>query len=350
MLVAARLIQGVGAAVLVPSSLLLLQAAFTDPRERARALGLWGAVAGVGAASGPVVGGVLVGVWSWRAAFFMNLPIAVGALLAAPRFAPATRPRPRAVDLGGQMLAVAGLGALTVALVEAGRLGWTAPLVLAGFAVSAAAWAGFAVVEHHGTDPMLPLRLFARRGFRTGAVVGLLINLGFYGQLFVMSLYFQDVRGYSALRTGLALLPEAALLTVAAAASGRLMARSGPRVPMLAGLLLGGAGLIGLVAAGTHTPYLVLVLPMIAAGSGMALTMPAATSAVMESAPADRGGVASGVVNAARQAGGVLGVAILGSLVSARATFIGGLRDGLLVAGCAFVAGAALVSAGPTRH
>lgn len=349
-LVAARLIQGVGAAMLVPSSLLLLQAAFTDPRKRAHALGLWGAIAGIGAACGPVVGGVLVSVWSWRGAFFLNLPFAVGALLAAPRFAPVTRPRPRAVDLAGQILAVVALGVLTGALVEAGRLGWTSPVVLGGCAVSAAAWAGFVMVEHRGADPMLPLPLFARRGFRTGTVVGLLINLGFYGQLFVMSLYFQDVRGYSALRTGLALLPEAALLTIASAVSGRLMARTGPRVPMLTGLLLGGAGLIGLVAAGTHTPYLVLVLPMIAAGSGMALTMPAATSSVMESAPPDRGGIASGVVNAARQAGGVLGVAILGSLVSVRATFIGGLREGLIVAGCAFLAGAALVIAGSTRR
>lgn len=348
-LVAARLIQGAGAAVLVPSSLLLLQAAFTDPRDRARALGLWGAIAGVGAASGPVVGGALVSAWSWRGVFFLNLPFVAGALLAAPRFAPVTRPRPRAVDLGGQVLAVAGLGVLTAALVEAGRLGWASPVVLAGFVVSAAAGAAFIAVEHHGADPMLPLPLFARHGFRTGTLVGFLINLGFYGQLFVMSLYFQDVRGYSALRTGLALLPEAALLTIASAVSGRLMARTGPRIPMLTGLLLGGAGLLGLVAAGTDTPYLVLVLPMIAAGSGMALTMPAATSAVMESAPADRGGIASGVINAARQAGGVLGVAVLGSLVSVRATFIGGLRDGLIVAGCAFLAGAALVSARPAR-
>jgi len=291
-----------------------------------------------------VIGGVLVGAWSWRAVFFLNLPFAVGALLAAPQLAPVTRPRPRGVDLGGQVLAVAGLGVLTAALVAAGRLGWAAPVVLAGFAVSAGAWAAFIAVEHRGADPMLPLPLFARRGFRTGTLVGFLINLGFYGQLFVMSLCFQDVRGYSALRTGLALLPEAALLTIASAASGRLMARTGPRVPMLTGLLVGGAGLIGLVAAGPHTPYLMLVLPMIAAGSGMALTMPAATSAVVESAPADRGGIASGVVNAARQAGGVLGVAVLGSLVSVRATFIGGLRAGLMVAGCAFLAGAALVS------
>jgi MFS transporter, DHA2 family, methylenomycin A resistance protein len=349
-LVAARLAQGLGAAILVPSSLLLLQAGFTDPKARARALGLWGAIAGVGAASGPIVGGVLVTAWSWRGAFLLNLPFAAGALLAVPRYAPATRPRPRAVDLGGQVLAVAALGALTAALVEAGRLGWAAPAVLAGCGVSAAAWLAFIAVEHRGSDPMLPLGLFARRGFRTGTVVGLLINFGFYGQLFVMSLYFQDVRGYSALRTGLAMLPEAALLTVASAASGRLMARTGPRAPMLMGLLAGGAGLLGLVVAGEHTPYLALVLPMIAAGSGMALTMPAATSAVLEAAPADRGGIASGVINAARQAGGVLGVAVLGSLVSVPAAFIGGLRAGLVIAGCAFLAGAALAAASTARE
>ncbi len=199
-LVAARFVQGAGAAVLVPSSLLLLQAAFTDRRARSRAFGLWGAIAGVGAASGPVVGGLLISVWSWRGVFFLNLPFALAALLAAPRAVPVTQPRRRAVDLGGQVLAITGLGALTAALVEAGSLGWTAPLVLAGFCVSAAAWAAFVVVEYRSADPMLPLRLFGRRAFRSGSAVGLLINLGFYGQLFVMSLYFQDIRGYSALR------------------------------------------------------------------------------------------------------------------------------------------------------
>jgi DHA2 family methylenomycin A resistance protein-like MFS transporter len=344
-LVTARLVQGAGAAVLVPSSLLLLQAAYPDPRARSRALGLWGAIAGIGAASGPIVGGLLVSAWSWRGVFFLNLPIALAGL-AALRYAPLTRPRPRAVDLGGQFLAITALGTLTAALVEAGRLGWTSPLVLGGCAVSAAAWAAFAAVEHGGGDPMLPPRLFGRREFRSGTVVGALINFGFYGQLFVMSLYFQDVRGYSALRTGLALLPEAALLTIASTASGRIMAHTGPRVPMLAGLLMGAGGFAGIVLAGAHTPYLLLVVPMMAAGSGMALTMPAATSAVMESAPADRGGIASGVINAARQAGGVLGVAVLGSLVSVPSGFIGGLRAGLVIAACAFLAGAAVTLRG----
>jgi MFS transporter, DHA2 family, methylenomycin A resistance protein len=246
------------------------------------------------------------------------------------------------VDLPGQLLGVAGLGLLTWSLVRAGQAGWTSPLVLAGFCLSAAAGAGFAVAEYRAADPMLPLRLFARPAFRAGSAVGLLINLGFYGQLFLMSLYLQDVRGYSALTAGLALLPEAALLIVASTLSGRIMARTGPRLPMLAGLTLGGAGLLGLIVAGSDTSYALLVVPMAAAGFGMALTMPAATAAVIESAPADRGGIASGVVNAARQSGGVLGVALLGSLVHTRAAFIPGLHAGLVIAASAFFAAAAV--------
>jgi DHA2 family methylenomycin A resistance protein-like MFS transporter len=172
---------------------------------------------------------------------------------------------------------------------------------------------------------------------------------GFYGQLFLMSLYLQNVRGYSALGAGLGLLPEAALLIAASTLSGRIMARTGPRRPMLAGLALGGAGMAGLLVAGAHTGYALLVLPMAAAGFGMALTMPAATGAVIEAAPADRGGIAAGVVNAARQSGGVLGVALLGSLVHARTAFVSGLHIGLVVAAGAFLAGAAVTFCGVPR-
>ncbi len=277
-LVAARLVQGAGAALLVPASLVLLQAAYPTRAGRARAFGVWGGIAGIGAAAGRS---------------------------------------------------------------SAGR--WSPP------GLSAAAWAGFAVTEHRATDPMLPLSLLGRPAFRSGSAVGLLINLGFYGQLFVLSLYFQDIRDYSALLTGVALLPEAALLAVASAVSGRVMARTGPRLPMLGGLLLGAAGLAGLAVAGRDTPYLLLLAPLAAAGFGMALTMPAATATVIEAAPADRGGIASGVVNASRQAGGVLGVALLGSLVHARAEFIPGLRAGLLAAAAAFLAAAAITFYGVDR-
>jgi MFS family permease len=255
-LVAARLVQGAGAALLVPSSLVLLQAAYPTREGRARAFGVWGAIAGIGAASGPIVGGLLVTEWSWRGVFFLNLPFAVAAMALTGRSVPATGPRPRGVDLPGQIPGIAGLGLLTWSLVEAGQ---------------------------------------------------------------------------------------------ASATSGRIMARTGPRLPMLTGLLLGGAGLLGLIVAGVGTSYSFLIIPMAATGFGMALTMPAATAAVIEAAPPDRGGIASGVVNAARQSGGVLGVALLGSMVHTRATFIPGLHVGLVIAAGAFFAAAAVTFRGTER-
>jgi DHA2 family methylenomycin A resistance protein-like MFS transporter len=348
-LVAARVAQGAGAALQVPSSLVLLQATFPTRAGRARAFGVWGAIAGIGAASGPVVGGLLVSAWSWRGVFFLNLPLALTALILGARSVPAAARRERAVDLPGQLLGIAGLGLLAAALVQAGRAGWTSPLVLGGFGLAAAACGGFILAERAAAEPMLPLSLFSRPAFRSGSAVGLLINFGFYGQLFVMSLYLQDTRGYSALAAGLALLPEAALISIASALSGRIMARTGPRLPMLTGLLLGSAGLAGLVVAGAHTSYGLLVAPMAAAGFGMALTMPAATATVIEAAPPDRGGIASGVINASRQAGAVLGVALLGSMVRSRADFIPGLHASLVVAAAAFLAGALITLRGVRR-
>ena len=348
-LIAARLVQGLGAALLVPSSLVLLQLAYPTREGRSRAFGIWGAIAGIGAATGPIIGGLLVSSWSWRGVFFINLPFALAALVLAGRLVPVTPRRTRALDLSGQLLAVAGLGLLTGALVEAGRLGWASPLVLTGFALAAASLFAFGMVERRSSDPMLPLGLFNHPSFRSGTSVGLLINLGLYGQLFVMSLYFQDVRGYSALRTGLALLPEAGLLVVASALSGRIMARSGPRLPMLIGLVIGGIGLLGVATTGAHTSYVTLIIPLAAAGFGMALTMPAASASVMEAAPGDRGGIASGVVNAARQTGSVLGVALLGTLVTGRTSFIAGLHAGLVIVAGAFFAGAVITFVGIDR-
>ena len=349
-LIAARFVQGAGAAALVPSSLVLLQAAFPTRAGRSRALGLWGSVGGIGAASGPVIGGLLVSAWSWRGVFFINLPVALAILVLAGRAVPASKRGTRAVDLPGQLLSITALALLTAALVQAGRDGWTAPAILAGFTLAAVAAAAFVLAERRSRAPMLPLSLFRATEFRSGTLVGLLINLGFYGQLFVMSLYFQDIRGYSALRTGLALLPEAALLVIGSTLSGRIMARTGPRTPMLAGLLTGAAGLAGIAAATTTAPYPLLAVAMGAAGFGMSMVMPAATAAVMEAAPPDRGGIASGVINAARQAGGVLGVALLGTLVPARASFAAGLQLGVALSAGAFLLGAVLTATGVPRH
>lgn len=167
-------------------------------------------------------------------------------------------------------------------------------------------------------------------------------NLGFYGELFVMTLYLQQERGYSALLAGIALLPQMAMAVVGSTVAGRITARRGPRLPMLIGLSLGAARLLALIAVDTHSSYGLLVAPFMAAGLGMSTTMPAATTAVMEAAPPERAGLASGTINAARQIGGVFGVALMGSLVAKHATFVVGLRIGMAIAGGAFLVGLVL--------
>ena len=341
-LILARFAQGIGAALMVPASLALLQAAYDDPGARARAVGAWGAIAGVAAASGPVLGGLLVDAVSWRAVFFVNVPIGLLALALTLRYVPAPEARPgRGLDLRAQIVAVLGLGALTLALIDAGHTSWTAGPVLAGFAVSLVMIGAFVVLERGAREPMLPLDLFANRTFSAASVVGVLINLGFYGELFVLNLAFQQARGYSPLVAGVALLPQMGMATIGSALSGRFTSRIGsPRPTMLIGLLIGGLGLVALALAGSDAAYLLLVAPLVAAGFGMSFTMPAATTAVVETAPGSLAGIASGVINAGRQVGGVIGVALLGSLATAGGA--GGLQAALVVAGAAFLIAAAV--------
>jgi DHA2 family methylenomycin A resistance protein-like MFS transporter len=352
-LVAARFVQGTGAAVLVPSSLALLQASFGDRAARARAVGLWGGIAGVAAASGPVIGGALTEVASWRVVFFANVPIGAFALALTLRHVvrPPGRGKGR-LDPVAQLSVIGALGALTFGLIESRTRGWDAPLVLGAFAAAALLCALFVLAERRAASPMLPPELFsrraprgrARRAFPGGNLVGLLINLGFYGQLFVTALYFQDVRHYDALRAGLAILPEGIWVPLASFLSGRFTARRGTRPTMLLGLIIGAAGQFGLAVGGAHTPYGLLVVPLMAAGFGMAFTMPAVTTTVVEAAPPRHAGVASGAVNASRQMGSTIGVALLGTLaggVSGQAAGpAAGMHAAMAAAGAAFLLGA----------
>ncbi|MFE7288894.1 MFS transporter [Streptomyces noursei] len=343
-LVAARLVQGVGAALLVPASLTLLRAAYPEPAARARAFGLWGAVAGLAAGAGPVLGGVLVAAFGWRAVFLVNLPAALVAVLLTLRQIPRspTAPTRRGLDVPAQTAAAVCVAALAAGCIEAGAPGRPPAVVLGAFVVALLGLAAFVLLERRAPAPMLPLALFRSRAFTASAVVGVLLNAGFYGLLFLAPLYFQQVHHYSALRTGFALLPAVGLVAVGSAWAGRLTARTGPRPPMVAGLVIGAAGLAGWLCAGPGTPYAALVAPMAAAGFGTALTMPAATAAVLESVPGERGGAAAAVFNAARQLGSVLGVAVFGTLTT------GGLVPGLhgaAVAGATGFLAAALLAA-----
>ncbi len=253
-LVGARVAQGLGAALMVPSSLALLRAAYQDTAERARAVGAWGAVAGVAAASGPILGGVLVTIADWRAVFVVNLPVGLLAMWLSYRHLPNAGERSdAAVDPAGQVLGVLTLTLLTLGLIAGGSSGWGSPLALIGLIGFAPALLGFLAVERRARHPMLPLDLFSNRTFSGATFVGLAINLGFYGQLFAISLFFQRVRGFSALETGLALLPEGVFVAVSSMLSGRLTSRIGPRVPMLVGLLVGAVGFAALIIAGGST-------------------------------------------------------------------------------------------------
>jgi MFS transporter, DHA2 family, methylenomycin A resistance protein len=345
-LIVARVAQGAGAALAVPASLALLRAAHPERRARARAVGMWGGVGGIAAATGPILGGLLVGLVGWQSVFLVNVPIGLGACWLIARTVPAPAPRPRALDPIGQVLAALTLTALTVALIEHAHLAVAA----AAATVFLLAGAAFVLAQRRIADPMLPLSLFRDGTLSAGTMVGLLINLGFYGELFVLNLYFQQTRDASALLAGVALLPQMGMAAIGSALSGRYTAATGgPRRTMLAGLLIGAAGFLGLLFAAAHTFYLWLVLPMIAVGFGMSFTMPAATTAVTDAAPDDRSGLAAGVINAARQLGSVLGVAILGGLAGHGAGLVPGMHVALAIAGGAFVLAAAL-TASSVRH
>ncbi|MEU1628048.1 MFS transporter [Streptomyces sp. NPDC020096] len=338
-LIAARLLQGAGAAMMVPASLALLRAAYPEPAARARAFGVWGAVSGLGAAAGPVIGGLAVWGVSWRAVFLVNLPFGLLAIALTWRRVPAPAPHPGArLRLPVQLLGVMALAALTTALNDGGARGWADGLILGCFGTAAAAGAACAVLLRRSAAPGPRPSRAQRRGLTGGAAVGLLLNLGFYGLLFLATLYFQRQRGYGPLEAGLALLPMFVVMTVSSIASGRLAARTGPRVPMVAGLLAGAAGLAGWLLAAPHTPYAVLVAPMAVAGLGTSFAMPAATTAVMESAPKERGGTAAAPLNAARQLGSALGVALFGSLSATR--LIPGMHLSALLAAAGFAVAA----------
>lgn len=338
-LVGARVVQGVGAALVLPSSLAVIASVFSDPKARARAIGVWAAVAGAATALGPVAGGLLVDLAGWRSIFLVNLPIGVAALAMAHRRLGETPRRPGGFDGSGQVLAAGALALVTFGLIEAGSAGWGSAVVVAALGAGIVVGGAFVATESRVAHPMLPTRLFRSSVFSAATVVGLVLNFGVYGQVFVLSLYFQRARGYSALATGLALLPFAAMTVAGPVAVGRLTARVGARLPMVAGQLCAAAGSALLAAAGAHTPYGSLVPGLVALGVGMALVMPSMTAAVVQAAPGAQAGVASGVLNTARQVGGAIGVALLGSLV-ARGHLVSGMRLGLEAVAAAFALGA----------
>ncbi|GAA4735742.1 MFS transporter [Actinomycetospora chibensis] len=313
-----RLVEGCGAALLVPASLALLQQVHPTPEARARAFGLWGAIAGVAATAGPLVGGVLTSTVGWRWVFVINLPVGLLCLAATlATVGPSPRDPRRVIDPLGQAAVVVTVAALIAALNEVGRQGIRGPAVVAGVLVAAVAAGVFVLRERYGAHPPLPRPLVGSRPLLGGTAIGLLFNFGFYGMIFAASVYFQQHEGFSAALAGVALLPAVAVTMVASGLSGRLADRYPHQRLMLVGLLTACLGLTLWAVVGEAASYAVLVIAMVACGFGTSFTLTGATSTVMGAAPADYAGTASATLNTARQTGSAAGVAIAGSLVAA---------------------------------
>ena len=338
-LVGARAVQGVGAAILVPCSLTLLNHLYPEPRARARAVGIWAAGASVGLSGGPVVGGLLTSAFGWRAIFFINVPLGVVAIVLTLRHASeTTRSTDRGVDVPGQVLAAITLVLLAASMVAGGRSGFGDRTVLAGLGAVVMAGALFVYTEARRADPMVPLGLFRSRTFAASTAVGLTINIAFYGLIFVLSLYFRNVHHYSPLMTGLAFAPATGIVFATNLLSGRAAERFGAACCVSAAAVVVAGALLAMLAVGADTPYVALMIQLMLLGAGLGLIVPVMTSALLGSVARDRSGVASGTLNTARQTGSVVGVAMFGSF--AAAGVVHGLRLSLLVA-----AGLALLTA-----
>jgi EmrB/QacA subfamily drug resistance transporter len=350
-LVAARAVQGVGAALVTPTTLAMISHAFREPRERARAVGLWSAVGGLALALGPLLGGLLSQHVSWEWIFFINVPIGIATLaLAAWAITESREEVRRPLDAAGLVLSSVALTALTWALIEGGSHGWTSPEVLASFAVAAVGGFAFVVVERRSASPMVDLALFRVRAFSGGITAMMLWAFGLFGIYFFTSLYLQDVLGFSPTEAGLAFLPMALCMVVGAVASERLAHRTGAARLVGVAMLLMGAGIASVSLLGADATYLALMPSFVVIGIGGGLVTPL-TATVLGVMPTAQAGIASGVFNASREVAGLLGITVIGAVLSARQSaalrggsapldaFLDGYRVGLLGA-------AALVAVG----
>jgi EmrB/QacA subfamily drug resistance transporter len=344
-LITGRVVQGVGAAALSPASLALLAAAYPVPRERVKAIGLWAGFSGIGLATGPLAGGILVDAFGWPAIFLVNVPIGAVLVLAGLRILGESRnPGAPAIDIPGTVLSVLGVGVLTYGLIEGGSRGWTSPVILGSFAVAVVILAIFVVVEGRGSTPMLPLRLFRQRLFTVSNTAMVVVGFALMGSAFFFSQFFVYVQGSSILRAGLQTLPATLAMVIVSPYAGRLAARYGFRIVVTIGLALAGLGLLALGLVHADTGYGNVWWRLAVVGTGFALTMSPLTGAAIQAISPQEGGLASGIISTTRQIGAVLGVAVLGAVVRTRqsggASFETGLNSAFVAAGAVTLAGA----------
>ncbi|MEA2380387.1 MAG: hypothetical protein QOH72_358 [Solirubrobacteraceae bacterium] len=320
-LIAARAVQGLGAAIISPAALSLVTTMFAEGAERNRALGVWGAVAGSGGAAGVLLGGVLTQYAGWEWVLFVNVPIGFLAAALAPRLLPESRDseRDRVFDLAGATTVTAGLALLVFALVDANNAGWGSTQTIGLGAIAVVLLAAFVVIESRTSHPLMPFSIFRLRTLRGADIVGLLIGMALFAMFFFLSLYMQQVLGYDALKTGFAYLPLALNIIVSAGVASQLVTRVGFKPTLIAGLVLVAIGLVWFAQVSPTGGYVSDVLfPSLVTAWGLGLAFVPVTIAAVTGTRPDEAGLASGLINTAQQVGGALGLAILAAVANGR--------------------------------
>jgi EmrB/QacA subfamily drug resistance transporter len=319
-LIAARALQGVGGSMLNPVAMSIITNVFTDPRERARAIGAWGAVVGISLALGPIVGGALTQTVGWRAIFWINVPIGLAAVVLTALFVPESRaPRARRVDPVGQILVIVTLASLTYAIIDGPRAGWSSAQTVGTFVLAVLALVGLVMYEPRRRDPLIELRFFRSAPFSGATLIAISAFAAFSGFLFVNTLYLQDVRGYSALQAGLCTLPMALAALACSPLSGRAVGTRGPRLPLFVAGFCMMASAVVLTRLTPSTPLALLLGVYAIFGVGFGSVNPPITYTAVSGMPNNQAGVAAAVASTSRQIGQALGVAVAGSILGSAA-------------------------------
>lgn len=332
MLIAMRCIQGLGAAFLIPTSLTLIRQNFTDPDKRRSAVALWGACGGIALAAGPVLGGVMIEHMGWRSVFLINIPLGLLAIFLTLRCAPESPRTDSKVDVYGQISIALCLALLTYGLTEASSLGFSL-IPLTSMGLAALALALFIVVEKRARAPMLPARLARNKVLLAMMFTGAVINLTFFGVVFVLSIYFQTILHYDAVHTGLAFIPLTAVMTISSLTSARIARHVSALKIMTAGLAIQAVGFLMLSHVGPESSGWLLNCALIIGGMGSATTVPSMNNSMLSAVSQEDAGMASGLMSSARQLGGVIGVAVFGILISQEGAnaFASGMSVAMLV-------------------
>lgn len=350
-LIAMRAILGIAGALLLPTSLALIAHGYSDPAQRAKALGGWAAITGVALASGPIVGGVLTDLVGWRAIFMINVPVAIVSIVLTRIHATETpRQVERRVDIGGLVTSIIGLSCLTFALIESTRRGWNDLAIIVSLGIAVVSFAAFVILQNGETrkpgSRMLPLRLFKIPTFSAGVFAGLLVNFALTGLLFVFSLFFQESRNYSAFDTGMVFLPLTLPTAFNPIFTGRLVAKIGPKLPAVLGFSLMALGALIEIPfiSNSQTSLIMNCIGLAIFGFGVSFAIPSLITAVVTTVPKELTGIGSGALNSSRQTGALLGVAVLGSIITLSEQSVSSTQSALAVICGVLVLGACVVA------